>query len=351
MFLKYGIPLVAAFLLTVAVFHVVHTYPAGPMAAPALPPAESPFARALTATGIVEPCSNQVAIAAPTPGGIVAEVFVSVGQRVSAGAPLFRLDDRSLQAELQIREARLATARAQLTRLEEMPRKDEVAVSAARVGEARANLAIHQARMERTQTLLKDKLISAPEAEQIRQAVTAAEEQLARAEAENRMLRKGAWEADKAIARTAVTEAEALVAQGKTEVARLTVCAPIAGTVLQVNVRRGEAVGNGPPIVLGDIERLHLRVDIPEELIASWRAEAPARAVPRGQRQQAVNLRFVRVEPVVVPRRALTGDPSERSDTRVLQVLYEFDPGQTPVFVGQQMDVFISTEPATNAMP
>jgi hypothetical protein len=50
------------------------------------------------------------------------------------------------------------------------------------------------------------------------------------------------------------------------------------------------------------------------------------------------------VEPVVVPRRALTGDPSERSDTRVLQVIYEFDPGQAALFVGQQMDVFISTE-------
>jgi len=350
MLLKYGIPLVAAFLLTVAVYHVVHTYPAGPMAAPPLPPAEAPFPQALTATGLVEPRSNQIAIAAPT-AGIVAEVFVSVGQRVSAGAPLFRLDDRSQQAELQIREARLSTARAQLARLEEMPRKDEVAVSVARVGEARANLAIAQARLERTQTLLKDKLISAPETEQIRQAVTAAQEQLARAEAEHRMLRQGAWEADKAIARTAVAEAEALVAQGKTEVARLTVCAPSAGTVLQVNVRRGEAVGNGPPIVLGDIDRLHLRVDIPEELIAAWRAEAPARAMPRGQRQHAVNLRFVHVEPVVVPRRALTGDPSERSDTRVLQVLYDFDPGQAAIFVGQQMDVFISTETSANAKP
>jgi multidrug resistance efflux pump len=173
--------------------------------------------------------------------------------------------------------------------------------------------------------------------------VAAAQEQLARAEAEERILRKGAWEADKAIARAAVAEAEALVAQGRTEVGRLTVCAPADGTILQVNSRRGEAVGNGPPIVLGDIQRLHLRVDIPEEQIATWRAQAPARATPRAQREHAVNLRYVRVEPLVVPRRVLTGDPSERSDTRVLQVIYEFDPGSAPIFVGQQMDVFIET--------
>jgi multidrug efflux pump subunit AcrA (membrane-fusion protein) len=345
MLLKYGIPVIAVLLLTVAVYHVIHTYPAGPLAAPPVPPAESPFPQGLTATGIVEPRSNQIAIAAPVPG-IVAEVFVTVGQQVSTGAPLFRLDERSLQAELQIREARLTTARAQHARLEEMPRKDEVAVSAARMGEARANLAMQQARLERAQTLLKDKLLSPPEVEQIRQAVAAAQQQLARAEAEDRMLRKGAWEPDQAIARTAVAEAEALVAQGKTELARLTVCAPVPATVLQVNIRRGEAVGNGPPIVLGDIDCLHLRVEIPEEKIAAWRAQAPVRATPRGQRQPAVNPRFVRVEPVVVPRRALTGDPSERSDTRVLQVIYEFDPGQAAIFVGQQMDVFIATETA-----
>ena len=38
-----------------------------------------------------------------------------------------------------------------------------------------------------------------------------------------------------------------------------------------------------------------------------------------------MKLRFVRIEPFVLPKRNLTGDSLERVDTRVLQVIYEFD--------------------------
>ena len=50
---------------------------------------------------------------------------------------------------------------------------------------------------------------------------------------------------------------------------------------------------------------------------------------------------FVRFEPLVVPRRSLTGDSTERVDTRVLRVIYAFDPKQMAAFPGQQMDLFI----------
>jgi HlyD family secretion protein len=48
----------------------------------------------------------------------------------------------------------------------------------------------------------------------------------------------------------------------------------------------------------------------------------------------------------VVPKKSLTGDSSERVDTRVLQLLYSFDPKSLKnVYVGQQMDVFIEAAP------
>jgi hypothetical protein len=54
----------------------------------------------------------------------------------------------------------------------------------------------------------------------------------------------------------------------------------------------------------------------------------------------------VRFEPYVVPKKSLTGDSTERVDTRVLQVIYRFKDRKAPFRVGQQMDVFISTETA-----
>jgi hypothetical protein len=50
------------------------------------------------------------------------------------------------------------------------------------------------------------------------------------------------------------------------------------------------------------------------------------------------------VEPFVVPKKSLTGDSTERVDTRVLQVIYRIDDKNVPVFVGQQMDVFIDAD-------
>ena len=49
----------------------------------------------------------------------------------------------------------------------------------------------------------------------------------------------------------------------------------------------------------------------------------------------------MRVEPYVVAKRWLTGDNTERVDTRVLQVIYELDACDAAAYVGQQVDVFI----------
>jgi multidrug resistance efflux pump len=343
MILKYGLPIASLLLTAFAIYHVAKSYPPPPSGSPPLAPPQPPFAQVLAATGVVEARPANVAVAAPVPGVIV-EVPVQVGQSVAAGAPLFRLDDRSLRAELRVREARLANARAQLEKIEHGPRPDEVAASAAQVGAARAQLALQKARLEHAESLLQKRLNSPLEVEPIRQAVAAAEQQLGRALAEDRLLRAGASETERAVARTAVAEAEALVAQGKVECERLTVCAPCAGTVLQVNVRAGEAVGGSAvaPVLLGAVRPLCVRVEIDAEQIGRFHPGAAARAVPRGQPQRDFPLRFLRVEPLVILKRQFTGDGNERSDTRVLQVLYTLDPGEERIYVGQPMDVFIA---------
>ena len=68
---------------------------------------------------------------------------------------------------------------------------------------------------------------------------------------------------------------------------------------------------------------------------------SPAVGHVRGNPDFKSPLRFVRFEPFVVPKRSLTGDTTERVDTRVLQVIYRVDRNDVPLFVGQQLDVFI----------
>src|SRR5439155_15315491 len=146
----------------------------------------------------------------------------------------------------------------------------------------------------------------------------------------------------------ALAQARVQIEQVKTEIERATVVAPVDGVVLQVNVRAGERISERDAkalMVLGDVSIYHVRVDIDERDIARFRPGAPAKAYPRGETAHEINMRFVRVEPYVVPKKSLTGDNTERVDTRVLQVLYAIEGTDHPVYVGQQLDVFIDGRP------
>ena len=68
-----------------------------------------------------------------------------------------------------------------------------------------------------------------------------------------------------------------------------------------------------------------MRVDVDENDIPRFRPATPAVARLRGDPRREYRLRFVRVEPYVVPKKSLTGDSTERVDTRVLQVIYALE--------------------------
>ena len=122
--------------------------------------------------------------------------------------------------------------------------------------------------------------------------------------------------------------------------------APVDGEVLQVNVRPGEYVGTPPAqalIVLGDISTgcTSAWTSTSTTSRASSRTRRRRRSL-RGSPARQYPLEFVRVEPYVIPKKSLTGDNTERVDTRVLQVIYALDRRRDrPVYVGQQLDVFI----------
>jgi multidrug resistance efflux pump len=346
MFRKFGLPVLALALLAFALYHVVRAQQTSPPPPPVVEPARSPYSRTVAAAGLVEAQTENISVGTHLPG-VVVTVFVKVGQEVKKGEALFRLDDRHLKAELGYRKAAVTAARAQLERLERMPREEELPPSEARVREARANLHDQEDLLNRTRALYIRKAL--PDEERVRreQATKMAAEQLARAEAEYALLRAGAWAPDKEVARAAVLQAEAQLVQTETELERLTVRAYVDGEVLQVNVRPGEYVGAPPGqalVVLGSVKQLHVRVDVDEHDIPRFRRGAPARAAVRGDPRLQHELRFVRVEPYVIPKKSLTGDNTERVDTRVLQVIYAVMPGQRGLYVGQQVDVFIQAE-------
>jgi multidrug resistance efflux pump len=346
MWTKYGLPLLGVVCLVLAVLHSLRAQAPRPAAAPPVEPPRAPWAGRLAATGVVEAQTENIALGSPL-SGVVAAVSVQPGQTVQAGAELFRLDDRSLRAELKVGEANLASARAQLVLVESRPRAEELPPSEARVREAEAQLAQQLDRLRRSRQLLPGRAIPEQELVENEQTVRAARELLTRARAEHDLLRAGASEAEKGVARAAVAQAEALLEQTRTELERLCICAPGDGTVLRVHVHRGEYVAADAGqalVVFGNLGTLHVRAAIDEHDIPRFHPGAEARATLRGRPDTSYPLNFVRIEPYVVPKKSLSGEGREQVDTRVLHVLYAVQTPHAPLHVGQQVEVFIASQ-------
>ena len=341
---KYGIPIFAALVLVFATYSVVTSRPIhARVSPPSPPPGEPAFASKVGAVGLVEASSENIAVSLPVPG-LVTRVYVQAGDRVRKGQQLFSLDDRDVRAELALRQAALEVARAKLDKLARMPRPEEIPPAEAKVREAEELLADAQVQLRLIESVKDKRAIREEDLERRRVAERAAAARLAEAKASLALLRAGSWEPDRKIARAEVSQAESQIERIQADLDRLTVTAPVTGRILQCKVRVGEYAQAGPlptPLMLlGAVDELHVRADVDEQDAWRVRAGAPATASVRGHSTRKYPLRFVRFEPYVIPKKNLTGDSSERVDTRVLQVIYALD-RSAPVFAGQQMDLFI----------
>ncbi|HYE17712.1 MAG TPA: HlyD family efflux transporter periplasmic adaptor subunit, partial [Tepidisphaeraceae bacterium] len=253
-----------------------------------------------------------------------------------------------------------------LQRLIEYPRKEDVKPVAARAKEAEAALADAKAQLELWQSIAdKDKrAVSEDDLIRRKYAYLTAQAKYDAARADLDVLTAGTWVRDIDVAKAKVEEAGAALKAAQAAVVsakaasdaaearleRLTIKSPMEGRVLQIKIRKGEYASAAalftPLMVLGDDDTLVVRTDVDENDAWRFKDGSAAVAFVRGNRDQRVTLAFDRVEPYVVPKRSLTGESTERVDTRVLQVLYRFARKDLPnVYVGQQMDVYVEADP------
>jgi multidrug resistance efflux pump len=353
---KFILPLIAVGMLAFAILHALSVQRPDPEMPPPVAPPLTPFGNTVAGLGMVEPSTEasgtgNIAVGSQL-AGTVTKVWVRIGQTVKARDLLFELDKRQAEADLKLRQTALAVAQEQLQRLKLQPRPEEVPLNEAQVEVAEANLRQLEDQYERARKLVGTGAIAQQEFVISQQAYQSARAQLALAKANLALLKAGAWEPDKAIAAANVAQAQTQVEQAKTTLDLLQVRAPVDGTILQVNIRPGEYVstfGGQSLILMGNLQPLHVRVNVDEEDLPRLKLSAPARAKVRGDAQQVeVPLSFVRLEPYVVPKSSLTGANTERVDTRVVQVIYAVDPNhrlvrERKVLVGQLVDVFIDT--------
>jgi multidrug resistance efflux pump len=347
---KFLLPIIAVVSLIFAATWTLAARPKHPATDPLAAPPSATSAQAVAAVGLVEPESENIAVSCSV-SGLVTGVYVNAGDRVHAGQKLFSLDDRDLQADLRVKQASLEAARAKLKRLEEQPRAEDLPPAEAKVREAQANAADAEVQMKLIESVQDRRAVREEDVQRRRIAYKAALARVNEAQSQLALLKAGAWAPEIAVARAEVAQAEAQVNQARTNIERLTMTSPMDGVILQKKVRVGQFAECGPSseplIVMGGGEHLNVRADIDENDAWRVRPNTPAVAYVRGDTKAKLVLEFVRFEPYVVPKKSLTGDSTERVDTRVLQAIYRISNTKPPVYVGQQMDVYIETPVAS----
>jgi len=353
---KYVLPLLAIIGFGVAVAMVIRGNRAAPAAQTVVQSANPPFASYIFGPGIVEASTENIAIGTPV-SGIMTAIYVKWGDQVKKGAPLFKVDTRDLEAQLLPAKAKVKEVEAQLLPANAKVKEVEAQLlpANAKVNEVAAALAKAENRLKVGEGLEPGVSISVEELANRRFDVGTDKAIVASAEAQVEQIKSQIASAEAQVEqiKAQIGSAGAQVEQIKAQMELRTIRAPLSGRVLQMKTRLGEYAQTGvlttPLMLLGDDSTLHVRVDVDEN--DTWRFQpcAPAVASVRGNRGIKTPLQYVRTDPDVIPKTLLTGDTTQRTDTRVLQVIYSFDPASLHLYVGQLMDVFIEAAPMGGA--
>ena len=346
---RHGIPLLAVAMISFAGWSIAAKHTSREVTSPPIAAPTNPYEENVAGTGIVEPASEVIALAIER-GGVVTRIDVMAGDRVKSGQPLFAIDDRDYRAAVAQDEAAVAAGEASIATIQQ-----NLIQQGNKIDQARATLDSAEAEQLRASLdharyaeLARDTWAprqrletAAADAQKADANVAAGKAALAGAQQQVAVLSAQRKEAEAKLG-----QAKATLEQARVDLDKTIVRAPIDGAILKVNVRLGEyaqaGVVSDPLMAMGSVDPLHVRVDIDET--ETWRARPGHSAVARlrGNPGITTSLTFVRFEPYVLPKRSLTGDTTERVDTRVLQAIYKFLPSAFPAFVGQQVDVFIA---------
>ncbi len=291
-FLKIAIPAIAIIMLANTLFGLTKN-PKRKTTEPKNPVAQTSYKSEVAGIGVVEPQSEIIKIGTNI-SGIVTQIYVNVGDKIFKNDSLFTVDDREAKANLHLKKAQIVSAK--------------------------IDAAQKRSEFEMYRSIPDKRAYSKDEFNK----------------------KKSAYE----IAEQKVKEAQAEIALSEVIIEKSTTKSPIDGEILKLDIRTGEYAQSGvlvtPLMLIGDLSKLHLRVEIDESQISKISSQNKAVGYLRGNPKVKVPLTFIRIEPNVVPKVSISGTNDQKIDSRVLQVIYSFENDENnKIFVGQQMDVYI----------
>jgi HlyD family secretion protein len=329
---------------------------------PVFKPVSNPYDSAIYANGIVESdqASGENINIFPEVSGPITQVLAREGQPVTAGAPLFTIDDSVQRATTSQLRAQSDAALALLDELRALPRPETLAVAKAQVDLAEASLkAAHdQSDKDRASYDMDPKSISKIVLDTAEDAANQAAAALEVARKQYELTKAGAWSYDITNQAKQCEALQQAYQAANALLVKYSVKAPTDGVVLAVNAALGSYVSSqgafnpttelfNPLVIMGaPQDHLEVRCYIDEILISQLPSSFHVHAEMsiRGSYTNKVPLEFVRVQPYVSPKIELSNERQEQVDLRVLPVIFRFEKKDVPVYPGQLVDVYIGKE-------
>jgi multidrug resistance efflux pump len=182
--------------------------------------------------------------------GTIAEVLITVGDRVKAGQHLVRVECSNIEHELQARQSDLAAAEAAFLRVLHGPRPEEISIGAANVNLADARSQEADKSLQRTQQLHEGFTVTRVQIDQAERDARIAAALLDEVRAKLALLKAGSREEDTSEARSRRDATKERMDEAAARMSYCAINAPIDGIVLGTNVTPGQLVSSTVPVTL-----------------------------------------------------------------------------------------------------
>ncbi len=327
----------------------------------------------IVAPGVVEAISEETEVGAEVPGKLE-RVLVEEGEQVLKGQTIAVLENsdyrsrisearakiETLRRQKESAEARLGQSKAERTRIFNGARQEERIEAKSNVEQVEPEITQAKNELERRKKLFDSGDVSREDYERakrnyetvLKQSETLrAKFNVVNADARGDDLQK----ADAAIrlAETQVGEFDALIREAETNVRtaeanldKTIIRSPLTGVILRKRLKDGESVTPESQfgiVTVADVSALRVRVDLDETDVAKVREGQTAfvKADAYGEKEFAGKV--IKIGQILGRKNFRTERPTEKIDTKILEVLIELAPDQK-LPLGLRVDAFISGE-------
>jgi multidrug resistance efflux pump len=304
----------------------------------------------LACPGRVEGADEVIGVSAAVTG-VLTEVRVREGQRVVAGEVIATIACHDLKAELQAAQAAAESARQSRRRLLRGSREEERRIAADKMAEAEAVRRQSQAQAQRMATLFEKGDVSREGLEKARRDADVAEASWRAAVDQQSLVNAPPLPEEIARADSEVGMAEEQVRASHARIEKCTVRTPQAGTVLQRHLNPGEAVSAVFPqliVSLADTSRLRVRAEVDERDVGRIYVGQPVSIMVDAFPEKRFAGSVSRIGALMGRKKVRTGDPAEKSDRDVLEVLIDLAERDERLVIGLRTTAQFLRKPVSN---